>query len=31
LLAGKVFEGCTSNDVVTTVTNGEDLMKVLFD
>jgi DNA-binding transcriptional MerR regulator len=30
LLAGKVFEGCTSNDVVTTVTNGEDLMKVLF-
>ena len=31
LLAGKVFEGCASNDVVTTVTNGEDLMKVLFD
>jgi DNA-binding transcriptional MerR regulator len=31
LLAGKVFEGCTSNDVVTTVTNGEDLMKVLFN
>ena len=31
LLAGKVFEGCISNDVVTTVTNGEDLMKVLFD
>ena len=31
LLAGKVFEGCDSNDVVTTVTNGEDLMKVLFD
>ena len=31
LLAGKVFEGCTSNDVVTTVTNREDLMKVLFD
>ena len=31
LLAGKVFKGCTSNDVVTTVTNGEDLMKVLFD
>jgi len=31
LLAGKVFEGCTSNDAVTTVTNGEDLMKVLFD
>ena len=31
LLAGKVFERCTSNDVVTTVTNGEDLMKVLFD
>ena len=30
LLAGKVFEGCASNDVVTTVTNGEDLMKVLF-
>ena len=31
LLAGKVFEGCASNDVVITVTNGEDLIKVLFD
>ena len=31
LLAGKVFEGCIFNDAVTTVTNGEDLMKVLFD
>jgi methanogenic corrinoid protein MtbC1 len=30
LLAGKVFEGCASNDVVTTVTSGEELASVLF-
>jgi DNA-binding transcriptional MerR regulator len=30
LLAGKVFEGCSSNDVVTTVTNGSELASVLF-
>lgn len=30
LLAGRVFENCTSNDVVTTVTNGGELSKVLF-
>jgi hypothetical protein len=26
-----VFEGCSSNDVVTTVTNGSELASVLFD
>jgi|TARA_B100001093_G_scaffold184812_2_gene177539 DNA-binding transcriptional MerR regulator len=30
LLAGKVFEGCSSNEVVTTVTNGSELASVLF-
>ena len=30
LLAGKAFEGCASNDLVTTVTNGEELAAVLF-
>ena len=30
LLAGRVFEDCTSNEVVTTVTNGEELSKALF-
>ena len=31
LLAGRVFEGCSSNDVVTTVTNGSELASILFD